>query len=230
MNPDPFTKMRHHSAALNFWIFLGLCLLLTKTGVAADVDEVVAGLQKRYASVTTLCAQFQQTYRGPGIVQVESGTLWLKKPGRMRWEYHTPEMKLFISNGRDTYLYAPAERQVMVQSLGASGRLSTPLEFLLGEGNIAGSFKASWEVESNSKLEGTYLLRLVPRVAEQGYASLVLEVGQKDYDLRRMVIREASGNTSEFLLSNVMLNPEVDSKQFEFTIPKGVEVIRRDEN
>jgi outer membrane lipoprotein carrier protein len=222
--------MHRHSIATNFWIFLWLCLLLIDAGVAADVDEVVAGLQKRYASVTTLSAQFEQTYRGPGIVQVESGTLWLKKPGLMRWEYRVPETKLFISNGRDTYLYTPEDRQVMVQSLGASEKLSTPLEFLLGEGNIAKSFTASWEVESYSKLEQTYLLRLAPRVAEQGYAYLVLEVDQKDYDLRRMVIREASGNTSEFLLANVMLNPKVDSRQFEFTIPKGVEVIRRDEN
>ena len=216
--------------ATNFWKCLGLCLLLTDAGVAADVDEVVAGLQKRYASVATLSAQFEQTYRGPGIVQVESGTLWIKKRGLMRWEYRVPETKLFISNGRDTYLYTPADRQVMVQSLGASEKLSTPLEFLLGEGNIARSFTASWEVESYARLEQTYLLRLVPKVAEQGYAYLVLEVDQKDNDLRRVVIREASGNTSEFLLSNVILNPKVDSKLFEFTIPKGVEVIRRDEN
>jgi outer membrane lipoprotein carrier protein len=154
----------------------------------------------------------------------------MKKPGLMRWEYRVPEMRLFISNGHETYLYTPADRQVMVQSFGASERLSTPLEFLLGEGNIAKSFAASWEVESSPKLVGTYLLRLVPRVAEPSYAYLVLEVSQKDYDLRRMVIREASGNTSEFLLSNVVLNPKVDPKQFEFTIPKGVEIIRRDEN
>ena len=233
MNSDTATKMRHYSITRGFagaWISLGLCLLWTDAGVAADVNEVVAGLQKRYASAITLSAQFEQTYRGPGIVQVESGTLWMKKPGLMRWEYRVPETKLFISNGRDSYLYTPAERQVMVQSFGASERLSMPLEFLLGEGNIAKSFTASWEVESSPKLDGTYLLRLVPRVEEQGYAYLDLEVGQKDYDLRRMVIRETSGNTSEFLLSNVMLNPKVDSKQFEFTIPNGVEVIRRDEN
>jgi outer membrane lipoprotein carrier protein len=216
--------------AINFRMFFALCLLWTAPSVAADVSEVVAGLQKRYASVTTFSAQFEQTYRGPGIVQVESGTLWMKKPGLMRWEYRVPETKLFISNGRDTYLYAPADRQVMVQSLGASEKLSTPLEFLLGEGNLAQSFTASWEVQSYSRLEQTYLLRLVPKVTEQSYAYLVLEVGQKDYDLRRIVIREASGNTSEFLLSDMMLNPKVDSKRFEFAIPKGVEVIRRDEN
>lgn len=212
------------------WRWLAFCLLMVQIGPAADLDEIVAGLQKKYASVASLSAQFEQTYRGPGILQVESGSFWMKKPGLMRWEYRAPETKLFISNGRDSYLYLPADRQVMMQSLDASEKLNTPLGFLLGEGSIARSFTASWEVETSPKLEETYLLRLVPKAAEPDYAYLILEVGQKDYDLRRLVIREAGGNTSEFLLSSVQLNPKVDSGQFEFRIPKGVEVIRRDEN
>src|SRR5512144_410947 len=86
-----------------------LCIL-SASGIAVSADpltEAVLGIQKRYAAVDSLSADFQQKYRGPGIEQTESGVLWMKKPGLMRWEYAEPEKKLFIADGRETFLYTP---------------------------------------------------------------------------------------------------------------------------
>ncbi len=199
--------------------------------VAADesVDAAVSGLQKRYAAVKTIKADFRQTYRAPGINQIESGVFWMKKPGLMRWEYRDPETKLFVADGHETFLYLPEERQVTVSSFSASEMHSTPLRFLLGQGDIAASFKVSRETELKPIVQGTVMLRLVPRTQESDYGYIVLELDSKTSDVRRMVIREQTGNTSEFLFTNMETNVAAEDKLFHFKVPKGVEVIRLEE-
>jgi chaperone LolA len=195
----------------------------------AELASAVARLQARYASVSSVTATFEQTYHGPGVEQTEAGVLFMKKPGLMRWEYREPERKLFVADGRNSYLYAPEDRQVLVSRLSADELRSTPLQFLLGRGRIMESFVASWESELKPRVEGTVLLRLAPRTPEPSYAYVVLECDESTYDLRRIVIREATGNTSEFLLTNLQTNVRIDDNKFQFRIPKGVEVIRVDE-
>ncbi len=196
---------------------------------AEGVNAAVAGLQKRYSAVSSVKADFRQTYRAPGVEQVESGILWMKKPGLMRWEYRDPESKLFIADGRNTYLYTPEERQVMVSSFSISEMHSTPLQFLLGQGNIAASFVVTPELGMPPSLQGSILLHLDPRTPDPDYSFILLELDAKTYDVRRIVIQERTGNTSEFLLTNVETNVRMHDSQFRFSMPKGVEVIRLDE-
>lgn len=194
---------------------------------AGDLENAVAGLERRYASVTTMTGDFRQTYRAPGIEQVESGAFWLKKPVRMRWEYRQPEEKLFVTDGREAFLYVPQDRQATVQDFRASDMRGMPLDLLLGTGGVLKSFAASWETEFRPKADRTFLIRLTPRDGEADYAFLVVELDRETYDIRRIVIREATGNTSEFLLTGVRTNIKVDKEKFRFKIPEGVEVIRR---
>lgn len=195
----------------------------------ADLTAAVAGLQRRYAAVVTIQAEFRQTYRAPGINQTESGIVTMKKPGLMRWEYRDPEIKLFVADGRDTYLYTPEDRQVLVRRFTADDLRSTPLQFLLGHGDIRRSFDVSWETDSAFKASGDILLRLTPRATETDYAYVVIACDAASFDLHRIVIREPIGNTSEFVFNKLKTNVKVDSKQFQFKIPKGVEVVRLDE-
>jgi len=205
-----------------------VCVFLALASARAlDVATVVEGLERRYASVEAVTGNFRQTYRAPGMDQVESGTFWLKKPGLMRWEYRSPEEKLFVADGRDSFLYVPGDRQVTVQPLRASDLRSTPLDLFLG-GDINRSFTASWEKEFSPEAEHTYQIRLTPRRRETEYAFLVLEFDQQSYDLRRILICEPSGNTSEFFFTNVTANAKVKREAFQFRAPKGVEIIRLD--
>ena len=199
------------------------------SGAQNNLSATVAALQKRYAAVNTITARFQQNYRAPGIEQSESGVFWMKKPGLMRWEYQKPELKLFVADGDETFLYVPADRQVVVRKFSISELHSTPLQFLLGQGNLLASYAASWEAESSPKIQGTLLLRLVPRSAEAEYSHLVVEVDATSFDIRRMVIHERTGNTSEFILTEVATNVKVADKQFNFKVPRGMEVVRLDE-
>jgi outer membrane lipoprotein carrier protein len=210
------------------WLFI-VPLLCSNSGYTTDLATVVAGLQHRYESAETVSGNFQQTYRAQGMDQMKSGVFWLKKPALMRWEYRNPEEELFIADGRDSYDYVPQDHQVTIQPLSASDLHNTPLEFLLGAGNIGKDFTASWETEFKPKDKDTVLIHLMPRVNNVAYRFLVLELDQATFDVRGIVIRELAGNTMEFRLSSVAINVKIDKKQFQFKRPKGVEIIRLDE-
>jgi outer membrane lipoprotein carrier protein len=212
----------------NFLISIALLTSIVSIhpALALDLPEVVSGLQRRYGSVETVQGNFQQTYRAPGVIQEESGLFWLKRPGLMRWEYRTPEKQLFVADGRESFLYVPGDRQVTVQPFSVADLHNTPLELLLGSGDINKSFVASWETVFKPQTEGTLLIRLTPRKPGHEYSFIVLELNGRNFDLMRIAIRDTGGSTTEFFLSNVTTNTRLDKNLFQFKIPKGVEVIR----
>jgi outer membrane lipoprotein carrier protein len=210
-------------------LFSSIFLFSSAAALSADLETVLAGLQKRYATAVTVTGSFRQTYRAPGIDQVESGVFRMKKPCLMRWEYRQPEEKLFIADGRDAYLYVPSDRQVTVQPFSSADMRDTPLELLLGQADIEKNYVASWEKVLKPEVEKTLLIRLKPRRIDADFDSLVLEIDQNTYELRRILMREADGNTSEFLLTNVVANAKVNNSDFRFKPPKGVEQIRLDD-
>jgi outer membrane lipoprotein carrier protein len=214
------------NAGIRNIVFLCLLLGFSQAARPADLQDAVAGLQQRYASVETVKGSFRQTYRAPGVSQEESGEFWLKKPGLMRWEYRAPEEQLFVADGRESFLYVPKDRQVTIQPFSAADLHSTPLEFLLGSGDIDKSFNASWETVFKPSTPGTLMVRLVPRKPDIDYSFLVLEIDSRMFDLRRIAVRDPGGSTSEFFLTNVVTNVKLDKKFFQFKTPKNVEEIR----
>jgi outer membrane lipoprotein carrier protein len=194
-----------------------------------DLDTAIAGIQNRYAGVESIRADFRQSYRGPAIDRTESGSMEMKRPNLMHWEYRVPEAKVFVADGRDTYLYTPEDRQVLVRRYSADDLRGTPLQIFLGRDDIRKSFEVAWETAQQPLIQGAILLRLIPRGDSAEYAYTVIECDQGSYDVRRVMIRERTGNTSEFVFSNVQTNVKIDSRQFQFKIPKGVEVVRVDE-
>jgi outer membrane lipoprotein carrier protein len=90
-------------------------ILATTTSLAApapDVHAIADAVDHRYNHLRTLQCEFTEIYSGAGMERSESGTLWLKKPGKMRWEYRSPRQKLFVSDGKEAWFYVPGERQV----------------------------------------------------------------------------------------------------------------------
>jgi outer membrane lipoprotein carrier protein len=168
-----------------------------------DLTRRVSALESRYKTVQSVSAHFTQIYRAPGIEQVESGILYMKKPGLMRWEYRAPETKLFIVDGRSSYLYVPEDRQVTVHPFRSSDLRSTPFRFLFGQGEISRSFEVSREREFSPSSTGTFLLRLEPKIEEPEYAYFVIECDSSTNDLKRLVVRERTGNLSEFHLERL---------------------------
>src|SRR5688500_18018077 len=112
---------------------------------AESAAALAARLQTRYDAIKDFTADFTQTYEG-GVLRrktTESGTLLVKKPGRMRWEYKIPEEKLFVADGRKLYAWVPADRQVTVSALPSGDAPATPVLFLLGRGQLVRDFAPS---------------------------------------------------------------------------------------
>lgn len=144
----------------------------------------------------------------------------------MRWEYSSPEKWLFIADGRECFSYFPQDRKVTIQPFTVSDLRNTPLELLLGKGDINNNYTVSWEASSQQRVEGTYVIRLTPRRRVAEYSYIVLELDRETYDLRRILICESGGNTSEYFLTNLITNIKIKDKEFRFKRPKGVEEIR----
>src|SRR5208282_289805 len=99
----------------------------------ASVKAVAAGVDAHYDHLRSLEAEFTEIYRGAGMERIESGTLWLKKPGKMRWEYRSPREKLFVSDGKDAWFYVPEDRQARKTDARKLEDIRSPLAFLLGK-------------------------------------------------------------------------------------------------
>lgn len=196
-------------------------LALATAGGAADPGEDLARrVDARQAGVRDLTARFTQSYRSGvlGREVTERGTVAIKKPGLMRWEYREPEKKLFVSDGTRFFFYVPADKQVIVKD--QAGDQSVPALLLGGRGKILDHFQAFAE----EPLAGRERLRLVPRKPDSDVQRVYLDVDAAG----RVVgieVWDAQGGHSRFQLEGVKENVGLKDDQFRFQPPAGVEVV-----
>jgi outer membrane lipoprotein carrier protein len=204
-------------------LLLGLLVSLTQ-GQSAELDPLINGLQAKYNKLSSLSADFTQIYNAPGQrTRRESGHLLLKKPGKMRWDYTTPEAKLFLSDGKWLYEYVAAERYASRSSVKASGDMRAPFAFLLGRGNLRRDFKRIEFAQESPVRAGDKVLRMIPKRAAD-FKELVIEIEPASLQIARLTLVESGGARSDFLFSNVRDNAPASEAQFVFKAPAGVEV------
>jgi outer membrane lipoprotein carrier protein len=196
-------------------------------GAATQSAETVArALQQKYDRVRDFRADFVHTYRGGVLRQTatEKGRLSVKKPGKMRWEYTSPERKLFVSDGRKLYSYIPQDKQVIVSAVPDDDHATTPTLFLAGKGNLQRDFTVSY-VKIDGVPADTTVLKLSPRRTEPDYDWLVLAIDPKTLQIRALVTVDGQGGRSTFTFTNLKENVGLADKEFAFSIPRGVDVI-----
>ncbi len=189
------------------------------------LDEITKKVDQRYNHMRTLTASFTESYRGAGVSRTESGTLWLKRPGKMRWEYTEPQTKLFISDGKTAYFYVPGERQAREAPVKKLDDLRSPLRYLLGNTKLQKEFTGLSLAPDQSAAPGDVVLRGVPKAMADRIASVLLEVSPEG-EIRRIVVDEVDGSTTEFRFTNQKENIAVPEEQFHFTPPPGVELVQ----
>ena len=208
-----------------------IVVLLTPlcTFAQADVHELAGRVDRHYNGLQSLQADFTESYRGAGISRTESGTLWLKRPGRMRWEYSTPRTKLFVSDGRTAWFYVPGEKQARKMPLKSLDDLRTPLAYMLGRTRLEKEFTGlSLAPDVAPSLPGNVVLRGVPRSMSDRISSVLLEVAP-DGSFQRIVANEVDGSRTEFVFRNQKINIPLPETRFRFAPPAGVETIQADE-
>ncbi len=213
--------------------FFSCLLLLVAIAIpvqAENIHQLARAVDAHYNHLRSLQSDFTEIYRGDGAERVETGTLWLKKPRKMRWEYRAPKEKLFISDGQAVWFYLPAERQLRKTALRKLDDLRSPLAFLLGKTKLENELQGLSKVVDQSPLDpGNTLLRGVPQsVVRQSTAGQVsevqLEITPSD-QIVRIVLLEADGATTEFRFAGWKENLELNDSRFQFTAPPGVETV-----
>ena len=202
----------------------------TLSARAQDVSQLARAVDAHYNHLRSLESDFTEIYRGDGPERVESGTLWLKKPRKMRWEYRSPNEKLFISDGQAVWFYLPAERQLRKTTLRKLDDVRSPVAFLLGKTKLENELRGLSKAVDQSPLDpANTLLRGVPQgVVPQSAAGQVsevqLEITPSD-QIVRIVLMEADGATTEFRFAGWKENLELSDSRFKFSPPPGVETV-----
>jgi outer membrane lipoprotein carrier protein len=155
-----------------------LILLLSSVLPAqTGVHSLAARVDRRYDHMHTLQARFTETYTGAGMSRTESGTLLLKKPGRMRWDYGQPRPKLFLSDGQTAWFYVPGERQARRTPVKQLDDLRSPLRYLLGKTKLEKELDGlSLAPDQPPVSAGDIVLRGIPKGMRDRVEQTLLEV------------------------------------------------------
>ena len=204
-----------------------MLLLLCFGSLAAqtDVHDLAAKVDQHYDHIHTLRAQFTETYTGAGMSRTESGTLLLRKPGQMRWDYDQPHRKLFVTDGRTAWFYVPGEQQARRTPAKQLEDLRSPLRYLLGKTKLEKELQGLSVASDVKPVDaGDVVLRGVPKGMGERVAQTLLEV-TPDGLITRVVVEELDGSITEFRFLHQRENVEIPEQQFHFVPPAGVEVV-----
>ena len=210
----------------------GIVALLCAFASAAtetNARRVAESVDAKYNRLKSLKMDFVETYAGGGRIRKESGTLWLKQPGRMRWEYASPTPKLFLADGKTAYFYVPGERQARKTKLKDLDDLRSPLRYLLGKAKLGKEF------DDLALVPGARLLRPenvvlggIPKRLKDRVQQVLFEINPQS-QIERLTIEELDGTVTEFTFTGIEEGPAVADDLFKFKRPANVELIEATE-
>jgi outer membrane lipoprotein carrier protein len=190
-----------------------------------DTAQVVAGLQAWLDGTKDLSGRFEQRIVSGafGAGTTERGKLVLLRPGRMRWDYESPEKKVALVNGEATLVYLPAERQLVRGRLSGEGGAFASL--LAGDARVSDLFSALLVSGPREGAPETYRLRLAPRSAEQGLEAVLLTLSAPDFGIAGAEVVDPAGNVIEYTFRSMRRNRGVSPEVFHFEPPSGTEIV-----
>jgi outer membrane lipoprotein carrier protein len=216
----PFMQIR-------FMIVFSFLLMLTSMPVESQQTGVrgqAQAVDEHYNQLKTFKASFTEIYQGDGISRTESGTLWLKKPGRMRWEYHSPREKLFLIDSQNAYFYVTGDPQAKKTPVKNLDDIRSPLRYLLGKTKLEKELEGLSLAPDLTPIQpGDIVLRGVPKALKDRVSEVVLEISP-EHQIRRILIHGLDSTTTDFRFSQIEENVPVQDSLFRFVPPPGVQV------
>ena len=222
---------------------LACCALLSGSGAdhAVDAAALARQFEAAYRSSRTLRADFLETYFDNGKeVRAEAGIAYFSKPGRMRWEYVSPEANLYVVDGKWAWFYVPADHTVTRIRAKDSADARTPLALLAGEMKLSRICKSVTKDASAPVDPHGVVLRCGLRGEEDGGATAstssgltssarsayaLFELNPQGGQLLRVVVIDPGGVQVEFRFANWEFGPRVEDAKFHFVAPKGVAIV-----
>jgi outer membrane lipoprotein carrier protein len=187
-----------------------------------DVTSLARAVDEHYNRLKSFRSAFTETYAGPGVSRSESGTVWLKKPARMRWEYHQPREKLFLTDSQNAYFYVPGEREARRTPLKKIDDIRSPLRYLLGKTKLEKELDGlSVAADVAPAQPGDTVLRGIPKTMKDRVSDVWLEITPA-HQIVRIVVHGADGTTTDFRFAQLEENVPVEDSFFRLQLPPGV--------
>lgn len=226
------------------WLLLCWCIYAGLAGSSGNATHrVVARFEERYRAARTLRTTFLERYEENGrVVRTEAGTAYFRRPGKMRWEYESPEKDLFLVDGKTAWFYVPSDRTVTRVPAKQSTDWRTPLALLAGEMKVS-RVCARVELATTEKADDDshVILRCEVREAGPGASrreagaeasqsggqgdAVFFEVVRDTGELSRLLVRRSGGVQVEFRFENWRTDPPVPDSLFRFEVPIGVAIV-----
>lgn len=197
-----------------------------------EVLEVVKKIQARYEKTQDLQASFTQKTRIEGFSTpvISTGRFYIKKPGRLRWDYIEPATEEIYVNKDDVKMYVPEHKQVLVGKLTYMAASQAPLQLLQGVAKLDEEFDIAPTPNKERGAGGIPLVSLTPKQGrsepERAIQRIVVEVQPKTYFLKTIALHEVTGNIATFEFSELKPNNGLKDDLFDFKTPADVEVVR----
>jgi outer membrane lipoprotein carrier protein len=194
---------------------------------AMSLDDAVRGLETAYGKITDLKAEFDQTAFNKSLNQSipAKGVVYLKKGGKLRWEYADPTPQQIVSDGKTLWIYTPALRQVNVGA--APEALAGPAgSFLAGLGKVREHFAVRFLNPAEPRdRDGNLVLDLTPKQPLPTMARLILSVEPRSWEVRKAVVYDQFENTVTMQFRKTTINGGLPDSLFAFVAPKGVATV-----
>jgi outer membrane lipoprotein carrier protein len=221
-------------------------MLAALSSTSPEAKMLGAKLEARYRGAHTLAATFLERYSESGkVVRSEAGIAYFRRPGKMRWEYESPEKNLFMVDGKTAWFYVPADHTVTRAPAKQSTDWRTPLALLAGEMKLS---RVCARVEPTTaekpSIPGNEVLYCPLRGEETtphsgaGGASdsqegrseqtVYLEIVPATGELARVLVRDRGGVEIEFKFADWRFDPPIADSFFRFEVPPGVAIVNAD--
>ena len=227
LQPARFKALHRQSFVIRIaarFVFAVSCAAFFANGAGPDLDPTLKAIENRYNRAQSLKLDFSESYvasRRPA--QIESGVLYLRKPGRMRWEYASPAGKLFLTDGKDIYRYTPDDRHAEKSPLKLSEDMRAPLAFLLGKLDFRKDFQSFESHTDANGGDGPWILAK-PKSQNLPYTQVEF-LASADGQIHKVRVTNQNQSKLEFSFSNEQLNASVAADLFVFHAPPGVGIV-----
>lgn len=168
----------------------------------------------------TARANFIQTVtdKNGRVVQQASGEFAISRPGKFRWSVDKPYQQLLVGDGERVWIYDPDLNQVVKrrndQALG-----STPAALLAGRDDVERAF----EWRDLPAADGLDWLGATPKDKESTFSDIRL--GFNASGLAALEISDNFGQHTRITFAGLERNPKLAPELFQFTPPKGADVV-----
>ena len=207
---------------------LVMAVLTFTSSLHAGLDSIAVaqGLQRWLDGTRSLERDFEQSLAsgalGAGLE--ESGRFYLERPGKMRWDYDSPERKVAIVIGSATRLWIEEDAQMWEGQLDGDALLAL---LLTGDRPLVELFQPALLATPDLGGNGQYRLQLVPLEAADSFQQVLLTLGSGDFSIDEAEVLDAAGNRMIYRFGAARRNHELSADIFEFEPPAGTEILRR---